>query len=527
MKAIWTLIVLAGVAPLAGAQQVNRVSGIPGESHRVEDSTVLANGDVALAGERYYFSPSFSVLATLSRAQSDGTPLWTLSMQVIGETNTAFGVRELEDTSMLFGFHFGFQGNSLALARISAAGVPIWVRSYPGDSAYGAAGMERDRTVAGEFAVIANRVALPIGGAGQLLRIDTFGGNTIFNRAYAPDGVMTTAVYFNDLDFEIDSGDYYVTGGVTRVIGENEYENDLLVARIQRFSGGLVWCRAYTLPPREETGPRAEEGYSIELDSAGAVHVVARAETPLEEFGPSGALHLKLDPANGNVLATSFLPDVEPAYSSLDRLSSGNLLASGRRIFGDGQGQAQMWEVSSATALSPWRAEYTDGTSSGNDAVEHITPEGTFLTLSGWNYPQSIAPIGSPDQLFIQTDLFGSDGCSSIVWIPDPITPEVGVNNVVLAVVNLEPGQALQTQNSLTTLETALVCRAGACVGDLNNDGVVDDSDFVIFAEAYNILDCFDPAMPAGCPADLNEDGMVDDADFVIFVPAYDQLICP
>lgn len=67
----------------------------------------------------------------------------------------------------------------------------------------------------------------------------------------------------------------------------------------------------------------------------------------------------------------------------------------------------------------------------------------------------------------------------------------------------------------------------GACVADLNSDGVVDDSDFVLFLAAYNILDCSDPLMPAGCPADLTGDGTVDDADFVVFVPAYDQLICP
>ncbi len=65
------------------------------------------------------------------------------------------------------------------------------------------------------------------------------------------------------------------------------------------------------------------------------------------------------------------------------------------------------------------------------------------------------------------------------------------------------------------------------CAGDFNNDGVVDDSDFVLFLPAYNILDCADPAMPAGCPADLNRDGLVDDADFVIFVARYNELICP
>ena len=66
-----------------------------------------------------------------------------------------------------------------------------------------------------------------------------------------------------------------------------------------------------------------------------------------------------------------------------------------------------------------------------------------------------------------------------------------------------------------------------SCPGDLNSDGVVDDSDFVIFVASYNILDCTDPTMPAGCPGDLNADGLVDDADFSIFVVAYDALLCP
>jgi hypothetical protein len=68
---------------------------------------------------------------------------------------------------------------------------------------------------------------------------------------------------------------------------------------------------------------------------------------------------------------------------------------------------------------------------------------------------------------------------------------------------------------------------AAPCSGDLNGDSIVDDSDFVIFALAYNILDCVDPAMAEGCPADLNADGFVDDADFVIFAAAYDALLCP
>jgi len=64
------------------------------------------------------------------------------------------------------------------------------------------------------------------------------------------------------------------------------------------------------------------------------------------------------------------------------------------------------------------------------------------------------------------------------------------------------------------------------CQSDLNCDDVVDDADFVVFAAAYNVLDCADPAMASGCPADLNGDGLVDDADFVQFVAAYNNLGC-
>ncbi|MBL8876098.1 MAG: endonuclease [Phycisphaerae bacterium] len=66
-----------------------------------------------------------------------------------------------------------------------------------------------------------------------------------------------------------------------------------------------------------------------------------------------------------------------------------------------------------------------------------------------------------------------------------------------------------------------------ACAGDLNNDSVVDDTDFVLFSAAYDTFDCAEPSMPAGCPADLNADLVVDDADFVLFASAYDAFLCP
>ncbi|MBY0113307.1 MAG: hypothetical protein K2Y21_10825 [Phycisphaerales bacterium] len=67
------------------------------------------------------------------------------------------------------------------------------------------------------------------------------------------------------------------------------------------------------------------------------------------------------------------------------------------------------------------------------------------------------------------------------------------------------------------------------CEGDINNDSFVDDSDFTLFASAYNDLLCptLTNGFPAGCPADLNGDGFVDDSDFSTFARGYDRLLCP
>lgn len=62
---------------------------------------------------------------------------------------------------------------------------------------------------------------------------------------------------------------------------------------------------------------------------------------------------------------------------------------------------------------------------------------------------------------------------------------------------------------------------------DFNSDSLVEDADFSLFAPAYSLLDCADPAMPTDCPADLNFDGAVDDLDFTLFVRSYNELICP
>lgn len=108
------------------------------------------------------------------------------------------------------------------------------------------------------------------------------------------------------------------------------------------------------------------------------------------------------------------------------------------------------------------------------------------------------------------------------VDLRNPIGTRRGVSTALVEVLvagytNLPPYEGV----------SVLTPRAKVCVGDLNADGLVDDLDFQIFAVAYDILDCADPAMAAGCPSDLNGDGLVDDLDFQVFVVAYNALVCP
>jgi hypothetical protein len=61
------------------------------------------------------------------------------------------------------------------------------------------------------------------------------------------------------------------------------------------------------------------------------------------------------------------------------------------------------------------------------------------------------------------------------------------------------------------------------CGSDFNQDGFVDDTDFVHFANAYQLL----LTPPADSFCDLNLDTVIDDADFVLFAEAYSALLCP
>lgn len=162
--------------------------------------------------------------------------------------------------------------------------------------------------------------------------------------------------------------------------------------------------------------------------------------------------------------------------------------------------------------------------------------ERSMLNSILWgNGPGTIAGDWTADHSLIQGGWAGAG-----ILTGDPMfTDAPGGDYTVLAgsiavdagsAANLSPGFLFDLTGAARVAGAAPDLGAferSACPGDLNSDGLVDDSDFVLFAGAYDILDCSAPAMPGGCPADLNSDAMVDDSDFVLFAGAYNALVCP
>ncbi|MGH7244796.1 MAG: hypothetical protein ACREJD_15390 [Phycisphaerales bacterium] len=114
-----------------------------------------------------------------------------------------------------------------------------------------------------------------------------------------------------------------------------------------------------------------------------------------------------------------------------------------------------------------------------------------------------------PDFTYLDTDGTGPTAMGAARW--NDGNPDAAASTSTLGAV---------------AMRFAFTVRA-FCPWDLNNDGAVDDGDFPLFLQSYNILDCKDVTMPFGCPADFNHDGVVDDVDFQAFIVAYNELVCP
>ena len=195
------------------------------------------------------------------------------------------------------------------------------------------------------------------------------------------------------------------------------------------------------------------------------------------------------------------------------------------------------WRLLSANAVSDIGLivgkGYAPGDTSGNskgyvavpcEPVPIQVPETRTTCLQG-NVPLRVTAIGA-GTLTYQWRRNGTPLSDGTTGTGSLIAGSTTANMIVSGFGYADEGDydAIVTGDCGTT--TTVKATVTICASDLNCDNVVNDGDFSVFAPAYDLLDCLDPAMPVGCPSDINRDGFVDDLDFTLFVQAYEILLC-
>lgn len=122
-------------------------------------------------------------------------------------------------------------------------------------------------------------------------------------------------------------------------------------------------------------------------------------------------------------------------------------------------------------------------------------------------------------------------GGSQTLTVPLPDLPPLGSITPIVApffavsLGNATVSASLQCNQLPPSLASAPI-KVVSCAGDFNGDGIVEDTDFIIFHAGYLALLCDSPEMEEGCPGDLSLDGSVDEVDFGLFAEAYNAYFC-
>ncbi|HEX8877973.1 MAG TPA: hypothetical protein VF777_14590 [Phycisphaerales bacterium] len=439
---------------------------------------------------------------------------------------SGFAVREISGGMLAFGFYAGGGDRALCLAGVGAGGNLVWARRFAASNAIDGSAMEIDRATTGEMIVVAGRDTTPGLSGAILLSANAHDGSFAAESLYLPVSSEFSDLRYTDLCV-MQNGDYFVTGSVGYASSMSTPDTDIVVARIDRASRNVVWCTVIAAAPPEGSDLASHDtGRGIVLTAEGMVAVVAGTQAP---GAPPAALHLLIDPVTGAVLHHSVLSDVRVANASLVSLSTGQLLCAGGGDAAAGLSVAQMWRLDPSTLEVSWRGEYAEVESVGADAVELLDAGEPSIVLAGWQQlPGGIGlPVGLQGTMFTRADLDGHDGCAAVITTPKLSRIALHTRTMTMIQITPVPDIPFDGTIALLTVDALSGCPASACPSDLNGDGAVDDSDFVVFDTAYNLLDCDDPSMPVACPADLNFDGFVDDGDFVLFAAAYNELLCP
>jgi len=468
--------------------------------------------------------------AITSRISATGKVIWA-NRYFPALTTTSYGysvLQSLHNNDLLFGCDFG---NSLVgtrfVFRTDEFGVPLWGVRMSGSfsnvslgqgGGYGFVPVSIAELNNGNIAVSSretNANGVVRLGLLALLQSD---GTVVFSKRYVPGGGGTAAADFVQVR---EARDPEPTKELL-VLGTILFSADFYGVLVLRTdsSGDVLWAHTYLHPD----GTSNLIGTGFALAANGDICFAASRESkPLAPTSSRNAVVGRIDSATGAPIWTKTFDGMRTSFGSVTVDPAGNVLATG--FIGS--------SVDTAAAVVRFDSggAFIDGKSYGDqlpnaraagDAIIPL-PETDGYAICGRTQEVAVGQSAS----LIRTDVNLSSGCHEVKYTPDVSDLEVVVRTPTLTVLD-DPGHHPEMPEYEPFESLPLYrCSTDPCLGDLNADGFVDDADFVIFADAYNLLVCPTDATSGCCPADLSGDGFVDDFDFVLFAGAYDQLICP
>ena len=152
--------------------------------------------------------------------------------------------------------------------------------------------------------------------------------------------------------------------------------------------------------------------------------------------------------------------------------------------------------------------------------IDDATPTATVLTPASQVFVTPVRPT-QPLEITWYKDGVALAGVNGETLNVGDLDLRRGASQISVRVRDMTPWVRDEAARTTWMTQTrAWTVNAPACRADMNNDRVVDDADFALFAVDYDSFTC------TRCSGDLNDDGFVDDTDFVLFAAAYDRYEC-
>ncbi len=528
------LLASAVLAASAAAQTFHKAIGTS-QIEIANDIIATSSCGFAVTGYRA-LNPQSTEYVLVSQLDDSGVKIWANQFGPLEGRARGYTLAECSDGGYIVGAETAFGGTTLGkyILRLTSAGALQWSLLQPGTPFLGVLPLGVSvRELHDRSTISVNRIAntqsAPMSGVFSRIRDD---GAPLLSRVFSLAGVSAQSyIDFADVGQTLRTpwGDnIFIVGNFREFQPTGGFGNFQVLAVRLDPSGSVSWAHTYAHPTQNITA----DGLCFASD--GDLIVSGRLGTGIASAGPSDLAVMRIDLNSGAVQWAVSAVGQSTHFTNAAQGIQHDDAATEVVIAGRAESTSSgvTWHNAAAVRFDAKSGAFKAGMLYGrfqtvlsDSAAGGVCVAAPYGGLALAGFTNDIG-WGQTDIKLIRTFDNLESGCRQAPFSPIVTSFTPAVKKRTLSSFDAS-FQVPQTSTVSAPLLDIAACFLARCVGDLNNDGLVDDRDFVFFVLAYNKLECPTNPLLTCCPADLNNDGVVDDADFVAFIPGYNALECP